>query len=237
MIHLRPSSMDRALACPASLAIPDGEVQVGGDDDLARLGTAYHAYIGEYVASGSPVAPKQLAEQHHVDEDDLSVLCHFGRECWSQIGGEFPNPLVEHEFIYVDEAAGVTIKGHPDIVSIVGEQARIPDWKTGYNDGDHDEQLRSYGFLVCKEFPEIKTVLAAKVRIRDMEIDDVLFTRQELERWWVGAVERIKARDEYNPGIHCGYCPRGATCPGKQAVLKQSAAIISTQTGDMTPTR
>ncbi len=228
MIYLRASSVGRVIACPASVKAP--ELQIEGSDYMARLGTAGHS-AGEMIVKGEDWQSSVLgiAEKNDVDADELRMIGMMLRSCWDSpsLKPNFPNPVTEHQFEFVDEENGITLSGRPDLYSIVGSQGRIPDWKTGYSVNDHSDQLQAYGFLLLKEFPELESFWGATVHVRQKEISEpISVTRGELDEWYAELVKTVQ-KDHFRPSHEsCQYCPRRYGCPARKELLQDASGVL-----------
>jgi hypothetical protein len=260
---MRCSSLPRALTCPASVLRESGEIVVQSDDEFARLGTAFHAYIGDHIEGDRPTVPiEEYADIDQVDAEELSILCAQGRECWDSIRSAFPAPIVEE---YLEEPGELGLTGTPDVVSVVdvvdkvesvrevsmndegpmmsatargGRQARILDWKTGWGEQDHSDQLKGYAYLACLKHGCDRAWVAV-VRVRDCAIVPAEYTREELAAWYQAAVNKLTDDPVYVPGEACMYCPRSSACQAKTELLAQAshALMIQSEEADLAHTR
>src|SRR3990167_918515 len=100
VIDLRCSSLPRILSCPASRHAPAIDVQ--GDDDAARLGSAVHVAAELHVKSVAITgdAYTDLAAAWKVDVEELRILSNMARQCWEhpKIKDNFPAPQTEQSF-------------------------------------------------------------------------------------------------------------------------------------------
>lgn len=212
------SALPRLTACPAS-GLPDGPL-VDSDGAEGRLGTACHELLAALI-DGEPASIEAMAEMHDVDPRELAMLYHMGRQCWETIRGEFPEPLAEVQMSH-DTGLGLVLCGTADVVSIVGPQIRLADWKTGLLESDATEQLKGYGLLALLEHPEAESVYACVVRVRDREREGYHWSRLELTAWWNRTLNRLLDQTSYQPGEQCRYCPRRLACPARSALVVES---------------
>lgn len=234
-ITFRSSSADRILACPASHVTPS--VKIVTSHPLAAMGTSVHAHLQGY-SFGQWVEPSILAEQNGLNPDDWdehAMLCAKGRRAWDSVKGWFPNPQAEigmsHTVVYDDLGVSLTLTGHIDLWAIVEDlkEARILDWKTGYIDADHTNQMRAYAALLfaVPDFDHLETVRVAVIRVRDGTADWSTYTRDEISAWLRAAAERLSQTDIYNPSLEtCRYCPRGHECEAKTAIVRAASASL-----------
>lgn len=218
----RCSSLDRAMACPAS-RVP-AEVVIETDDAAARLGSAFHQAIAGIVKKTGCGPLRLIAEKWRVEEDELEMLVAFGRQCWKQLSPHFQTPVVEEQLH--GDIEDVFITGKPDIFDLIGNEIRLLDWKSGHGEYDHDEQVRGYAWLLLAIYPDATHVRVMIVRVRDRSADAIVYTREEIESWGRRMAARIRQTEIYNPGDACTFCPRAATCPAKTAMIQQSARAL-----------
>jgi hypothetical protein len=225
-ITRRASSLPLAVTCPS--ALEPGAIRIESPNDHADLGTAVHWLLSESIVS--PPSDEDLittaAMRFSVDKDELSRLFWWAWHQWREIRQWFPHPSTEQYMEY--ESSGVKLTGHVDVMSVVvGGEVRIADWKSGRLDSDYEQQIRAYCWLALQEYPRYDTAYGVTIRVRDRVTDGWRWTRDELQAWWDALVDRLTREDRpYNPGLHCAYCPRGATCPAKTALVQQAAECL-----------
>jgi len=221
MIELRCSSLPRILSCPASLEPPT--VQIQGDDEMARLGSAAHR-LAVCTVKGEEVfydAIAATAKEFAVDADELKILSRLIELSWQPLAEHFPDPYCEISFECFDDENDIELTGHPDVFSIVGTTAHIADFKTGRVEGDHDEQLRGYAFLILDAYPDLTDVWAATVHVRQRMLGDpIIMSRADLDQWWAGVVRTVK-QTHYQPSHEaCQFCPRRHSCPARTELMR-----------------
>ncbi|MGH9806130.1 MAG: DUF2800 domain-containing protein, partial [Terriglobia bacterium] len=222
------------LSCAAA-AHPEGP-EVDSSDPSARMGTAVHSVLGIAIANpseystGNGVADLAgtFAAIHDADADEVRILCRQAWRCWEQLREHFPNPASETYGEALFPGAGVRLTGHIDVFSLGDDEARILDWKTGFaGEGDHTGQLKGYGVLGLRKNPDIQTVRACLVRVREQTADWFAWTREELEEWGAGLAERLSAvKPRYSPGKHCGYCPRQLECVPRVVYMRNAVLAL-----------
>lgn len=226
-LKLRCSSLPRLAACAPALDPP--AMRIEGDREPSDLGTAFHAMIAA-VINGSPSALSEesfaeTAAHHNVDEDDLRPLVYWAAKAWSeQLAPHYPNAETERHMHADDPDAGVSLDGHLDVSGYddPSREVRILDWKSGFTDGDYRDQLKGYAMLALLEFPDATAARVSKVQVREQRIDTWVFTRAELNGWWMWLTQHLRDRNTYRPGPHCGYCPRALTCEARMTALRQA---------------
>jgi len=223
-LTIRCSALPLASACPAS-QLADG-VRVDSADASAALGSAVHQVLaGSIQAPGNwPVA--EAAARWGADVEEVGQLAGLGRRCWDQLRDFFPAPEVESELRQVID--GVLLTGHIDLHSVVGDELRILDWKTGREDADHDAQLRGYAWLGLHTIGNVTPLQAAHVltvRVRDQVVDGARYTREDLAAWWTGLVEHLRS-ERHSPGVpQCLHCPRRLSCAARRDLIGQAATM------------
>lgn len=234
-IKLRCSSLDRAADCPASTINPSVKIEVA--NEAGSLGSGAHEHNAEMV-NDRRVDVDELAEKwfNGGDKDDfirfrdqLSKLCGLSRGAWKRLRDHFPNPEAEVEMEYLDEEFNILLTGHADLLSMVGTvAARILDWKSGWADREHSNQVRGYAFLLCKRNPAIETVTVHVLNLRRGELDTQEYTREELEAWWRGlAAAVVTMRDTHRPSPEaCGFCQRRHECAARAKLLGQAIVLL-----------
>lgn len=193
---------------------------------MADLGSAFHEVISERIVhwernGPEPTEVHKVASKWQVDEFELAQLVARGSVIWKEeLRGRFPSPLSEGYFSFRDEEAGIELTGHPDIVSIVGDEVRLPDFKTGFGDYDFTHQLKGYAFLVMKTYPEVQQVRPTIIKVRAGYADTPeLWSRAEIENWWAWLTKHLKNSDEHITGAHCKFCPRVFECEARKTQI------------------
>ena len=210
MIQARCSRLPLLSACPAAQVAPS--IRIEGDDRPARLGTATHDINASMIA-GYNRDIFEVAAENNVPADELGVLVGMSRKMWTDLAGQFPEPMCEQPMEYADN--DLTLTGTADIYAEAGEEIRIGDWKTGHRT-EHDarEQLKGYAFLALAIAKTFNRVRVYTIFVRDQRVDVDLFERSELMRWWEWLKGHLKDSETYRPGPHCANCPRVRECPG-----------------------
>ena len=233
-IALRASSVPRFMQCAGSQFLP--HVQSTGS--AARLGTVAHIAAAEIVTEQEPDIAF-LARLHDVDESELWSLRYAADTVWSECGGYFPEPKTEVTLPALNlqgESASAALSGTADIVSVPGDGTlRIADWKSGWREGMHAGQLKTYALLAMRahdaesEAENIDRVYASIFWMRNREIDGEWYSRELLEAWEQLLIEQLDkgAAGELVPGEGCTYCPV-PDCPA----LRQQIALFQSPDAD-----
>ena len=225
MIELRASRGPLAYKCPASLVETEIKAISDGDEE-ARLGEGVHAILADLIRDGNADRLGLLLGQgegrYGVEADDMEPLVRNGWKIWRSIEHEYPGPQCEVTF--ERSAWGLRVVGHPDLFGGVVETLGLIDWKSGRLEDDWETQLRLYAWLLFGNFSVVNLVIASVILLRSMERIKYVWTREEIDAWFERFAERIKQTTSYNPGRHCAWCPRRITCPGKNALVRESLA-------------
>lgn len=227
-IHIRCSSLPRVVACPASLQT--SEVQLGGDTDESRLGSAVHELLALRIGGKTyQIDVDAIAETWGVDSDEVRMLAGMGWQVWEEVRQFFSDPHCEIEMN--EESHGLRLTGHADMVDIIeadgGLEVRILDWKSGRIDADHRDQLKGYAWLSLQAEPAASGAWVCTVRIRDRCYDGESFTREELDAWFADLAAKVHGEAYYNPGPQCACCPRRLDCPATNAMTRQAYQVIA----------
>jgi hypothetical protein len=233
MISIRCSSLPRLAACAASSIEP--LVKIGTPRDYADLGSAFHEVMAARIKNwecGGPEAidPYLCADKWQVERDELAKLVARGTVLWKdELRNSFPNPIVEEGMNFVDDLAGVELTGHPDLVSVVGTEARIPDWKSGFGDYDFEHQLKGYALLVMNLYPEVETVRVSIIKVRSGTAETLeVLDHDQLADWWAWLCKHLKTTQEYVTGPHCKFCPRVFECEARKTQIASYSWLSST---------
>jgi hypothetical protein len=223
-MNLRSSILPLVSQCPAAAKPPSIPLVSGGPE--ADLGNAAHEALSCTV-SGWTYDLEEIAERYVIEVKDLAFLVSSGRKIWEQIKEHFPNPHTEIPLETYWPVEDIRLTGHPDVFSVDGDKARILDWKSGRLDEDFRAQMLGYALLVLENDPSINEVWVGVARLREQTIDGETFTREQVEAWWGKLVEQVVGPEQFNPGRWCGYCPRRAECPAKNALVIQTAQVLA----------
>jgi hypothetical protein len=208
------------MACPASQVAP--EVRIENRTPEASIGTAVHRFMAAHVV-GLEDREHVVAAELGLDEEareQAGIIYATAKKLWRQFHMWFPDPRTE---VYLEHGQ---LTGHIDVFSSVPGEVRVLDYKTGRLDLDHHEQLRGYSWLALQDMPEADSAYGMVVNVRAGTYDAERFTREELDAWHAGLIERIGNTNVYIAGRHCGYCPRRHECPARMQLLKQALVTL-----------
>lgn len=229
MVNIRCSSLPLLARCSASLTLR-GETHIDPWNDAAAAGTAVHAALEEVVRNGEVSDSRKHMRDAGVPEDlwdECDMLIAFGRKQWDEYGHNYPIPDTEVSLEHA--GSGVNLTGTIDVLSVGSISATIQDWKTGRLDSDHWHQMRGYAFLVVANFPEIETVKATVVRLREMEQETCEWDADDLWKWWESTIVKriVGEKGTFKPGAHCAHCPAGMQCTAKSQVTNHALAVLA----------
>lgn len=225
-MKVRCSNLDRIYDCPASANPPAINISLT-DDKHTRFGTGVHAFMRHMITGKdeSTCQARELAAISSYEAEEFDDICERAWWTWRQVSEAFPDPVCEHTFpTFVD--GEIELSGTCDVMSLVGPEVRIADWKSGWLDTPNVNQLKGYSWLAMQENPDIETARATKLHIRSGMHETFLWTREELAAWWKSLVENLTAPVKlYRPGNVCRYCPQRWGCGAHDRVLRKAAAI------------
>ena len=215
---IRCSSLGLAALCPQSVKV-DGIVQKG-DPRLANAGNAVHEVLANDRA-GRESNVIEIATRWDVDLSELLPIVANGRATWEFIAASFPDPQPEVE-LRSEIEPGLELVGHADVLSVdrPGDLVLVADYKSGFLDLDHRDQLRGYAWLALRQFGTSKAYTAVLLIRHRRDVDGQFWSRAELDAWASGFFSRLTKEDHFNAGAHCRFCPRFITCPATEANLR-----------------
>lgn len=239
MLTPRPSSMDRALTCPASLYPSEGEplIEVIGDD-AAPIGQAAHE-VFKAVAMAQEYNIEEIAIKHGIKVSDLEYLRytayqsvevlneHFDVEAWKAEEKQISLPI---------KGLDILLSGTPDLSGVTkdGKTLIVVDYKTGRSTASHINQIKSYAHILLSQY-EVEKVIGVIAWARDLEFQIWTWTQADLDAWVREANETIYGWDgvSYTVGEHCTFCRRGSSCKARALELKAGYELLSVGGGNM----
>jgi hypothetical protein len=88
--------------------------------------------------------------------------------------------------------------------------------------------MRAYGALLLLEDQALTEVTVTVIWLRDGDIENYTLTRADAEAWLRALIERVVEWDGvYEPGLHCGHCPRSHECEAANALVRRDVAAMS----------
>lgn len=225
---VRASASDRVEDCPASATAPTIRIEENRDD--ARMGSAVHSFLAEYILTHERPDVAAIANEFDVNRDDLDKLCRIAWAYWNEVRQYFHAPKTEIQLAPYEEF-GVTATGTVDVISPTVDERTvyILDFKSGYGDNEHPNQLRTYGWLALNDprFSKADRVIAIVLRLRQGQKETFKWDRGELQTWWESFAGNLLARqDVYRPGHACTFCPLRFTCVARTTHLQSHLAAL-----------
>lgn len=229
---IRPSSLPRALACPASL-VDDGP-RYDPPSEASAAGTAAHRCL-EAIAQGREPDPVMEAARVGADPDEVEALSRMIARAWRQLA-----PQIGSEIACEMPLAGALCEGTADIVALDRDDAGVSrvtilDLKTGRVERDHSAQLGAYALAWRDMYgmPTSGTITTAAIWLRSDSLDVRAWTTPDLD----GLAERIRDAaghpSRHAPGEHCHFCPRRLRCASLVEHQRAGALAISEMPGEV----
>lgn len=223
----RASQLPRLFRCPGSDAKPS--IQVEDDSEPARLGTAVHDAIADYITStGDEPRPEMeaYAAKHGLKESrELKFLYWQARKTWDYLHEAMPD-VYGVEVQMEIELDGVKLTGRPDVVALgEDEELVVIDWKSGWMEGEYRDQLMGYYALATKMYGVHEKGKRITVMLREQTLDVVDITPADLEAW-LEKLQAVAASDERCAGGHCMFCPLRGECDTYRQYIQNAAAAI-----------
>lgn len=223
-VVLRCSSLPRAFLCPPSVVGAALEVRVGGAE--GALGNAGHEAMDAITEHGAADLDA-IAARWGAERDDLGKIAWYGRRVWDKVSRYFRQPLRKEVQLRVD-LGDLSLWGHADLLSAQGPVVNGLDWKFGWLDMDHYDQMAGYATcLILAPRSEVQQVNMMVVWARDQQVETYRFDRARCEAWVDGLRQRVLGRAQsYRVGPQCAHCPRSHGCEAMQARARQDVAIF-----------
>ena len=220
------SALDLAWICPESIPLTGAPTLVDPHNEMAELGTASHRAALCVGTHEEPDLPG-LAERFGVGLDDLTIRWHLTRKAWKDVRLKLGGGAAEVNMTYYDEQFDVSLVGTCDRFNVKGNAAFAADWKFGYLEQPHDQQLAGYGFLIAKTIPEVEKFWSGVCYVMLGVWVGRWYTRQQLDDWFDELCHRIElGRGTFTPGHHCRFCSRQYDCPGFDAYRSKALAFF-----------
>lgn len=235
-MKLRCSKLPLAFACPGSIRPEPGEILIDHANEYAALGSAVHEVLAGMVMASNGDGPdtRAVAMKYGADPDELARLVGYGLHAWRALAQYYPDPETEIDMEYSGE--GFLLAGHIDLGSPGEDWVNFLDWKSGFKRADYFHQLMGYARLSTAFFPNVKTVRATVVWLRDWSQDTMLVTAVDVAKWEEELIARVVHWDGiYSAGAHCQYCPRFSSCPARQALVQSALVEIGAEGPAVSP--
>ena len=156
----RCSSLPIIAECSQAAVAPKLAVSMSGGRRASTMGTAFHAYMKPMIDGSDTPDVRELAERYQCDVDELAMICRWGKQSWRSMARFFPDPRSE-----VTMEDGV-LTGTCDVLSTQPYLVSICDHKSGWGDGDFEEQLRGYAWLATRQDPDIQEAYCLVLHVR-----------------------------------------------------------------------
>lgn len=222
--------MPTAFKCGGSLQSCTLEVEE--INVAAENGTAAHKCLEGLATTGRVDLDSidRICDELDGDSEEVRMLCGKASKLWAKIRDTFPAALTEiavsYELPSLD-IAGLKLTGHIDVISIVGGQVRILDWKTGRKDANYSHQMMAYLAMVLMEYPELDGGTATIAWVRSGDVENYTMTRQDALKWAHDFEERVVQWDGvYRTGDHCVHCRRLHECDAGNTLARSYVAAI-----------
>lgn len=212
---LRASATTRWLNCTFFSA---NEWPEGASSEAAERGTRVHNTIAS--ALGCKNHDEKARDEEEIGLATVGVKYALtlmeGAKGWTKhIEREMRWTNGEDEF-----------KGTADLILVSPEHthAVLVDWKTGQRHGVYEDQMRTYAWLLWKQYPLLKQVDVRVVYLASGEEDRVLVWHNHIVDHSERMMEAISRRSEEppvaTPGHWCQWCPGEVSCPKNAAIAK-----------------
>jgi len=196
------------------------------------LGTAKHEALA-YIPQGLAAPTEEIAAKHAVAQDDIDIAVRIGERAWREVGVYMPDAEVERKVI------SSVCRGTADVASVlmrdgVCQSISLADWKTGWGDNEHPNQLKGYALCLVEEFGfprkgavSVFEIWTSHQQIRTTNLtEDELLAFRETMLGIIDKAERSPGELEYRAGSHCLYCQHKAGCPTRQAWMRSAVTAL-----------
>ena len=242
MKTIRCSSAPRVVLCPASLQVPD--VEIDTDSEPARLGSAVHEVLAAkvrremtFMATGTAdgIDFHAVSGKWRIEHDQMMPLYYIGRRIYEQYSGSIEVSHVE-QLMQSTVMPGLQLTGHGDVIGMAKHDPHtviVLDWKTGSPSADYRDQLIAYAYLATIKtidpvaYPDgVKVnakIITVWLRDQVVEIEDI--SQADIADWLERLNDAIEHPDKYGPSPEaCQYCPRQHECPARTALVHSATA-------------
>lgn len=240
-VKLRASAMPTAFKCGGSIQPCDLEAEEV--NEAAETGTAAHKCFESLAKIGKIDWENvdNVCDELDGNSEEVRMLCGKAQKIWTKLRESFPCALTEIAVSYEVpslDVAGVRLTGHIDLVSVVGNQVRILDWKTGRIDANYSHQMKAYLAMVVLAFPELTGGTATIAWVRTGEIENYTMDRAAALRWVAEFERRVVEWDGvFCTGDHCAHCRRFHECEaGNKLARAYVASVAGIDLASMTET-
>jgi hypothetical protein len=222
--------MPTAFKCAGS--VQPCEIDAEEINEAAENGTATHKCLEPLVTTGKVDWENinNVCDDLDGDPEEVRMLCGKASKMWAKLRDTFPCALTEiavsYELPSID-VAGLRLTGHIDAISIVGDQVRILDWKTGRLDANYAHQMKAYLAMVLLAYPTLTGGTATIAWVRTGDIENYTMTRQDALKWAADFEERVVKWDGvFRTGKHCIHCRRKHECEAGNRLARSYVASV-----------
>ncbi len=235
MTVARCSELDRGFACHLSL-LPIGN-PYNPTSSEAIEGRAKHEALS-HLPQGAVPPLEEIADRYGVDTDELRRAVAAGRRALDDLA---PYLRLGEGQVFVEVRLESDIcRGTGDLVVAVYEAEVLValivlDWKTGWGQDRHPQQLRGYAHCAVQRFgwPSSGIVTLFEVWTAHRQTLTTNLDRRQLTAF-AGELAQIlemaghsPGRLRANPGDHCKWCPRRVDCPDRDRWLRESVTALA----------
>ena len=212
---LRASATTRWLNCTFFSA---NEWPEGASSEAAERGTRVHNTIA------SALGHKNDGEKARDEEETVLATVGVNYAETLMEGAKGWTKHIEREMRWTNGED--EFKGTTDLILVSPEHthAVLVDWKTGQRHGVYEDQMRTYAWLLWKQYPLLKQVDVRVVYLASGEEDRVLVWHNHIvdhsERMMEAISRRSEEKPVATPGHWCQWCPGEVSCPKNTAIAK-----------------
>lgn len=227
-IRLRPSKLDRLMACVESASItPHDGVLVNPTNPQARLGSATHALM---TIDDPWFEVEGVAAAFDVDVDELKYLLGCALRMRDRIGASVPEGGIHEHRMRATLADGIDLGGTADYVHVVDRTGFVLDLKTGRSYVPTVHQLMAYAWLLTRDGlgADLDAVWCGTWWPQLDVFEGRKLLRRDLELWAELVVDRIRqGQGTFAPSAAaCRYCDRRYDCDARDAWLRSASACV-----------
>lgn len=231
MNTITASWLGRAISCPASREVPQGEKTT---NDAAERGKAIHAYLQDVVCHSKTYAMLKVADEYvneckKIDTETIEGLWHgsvyWQAEtpfCYNALTGISNNLPDVHSRNYPPATSG-EIFGTLDLVAFYERNVVVVDYKTGRKYGSCEEnwQMRFAAIAATRlaesqgyTIDSTKMVLAYLKKSGKWDLDEYVADVFDIDAWCRQLRSEMMRTDfpAYPSDSLCRYCPSKTHC-------------------------
>lgn len=231
---IRGSSMDRLFSCPPSVLADGPEViRITTHNEAASLGKAVHDCLAAYISVGYYDLP-MVASAHGLSGEKIMEearkLISYAVYLWdNDLGKYFPKLQTEAgidgPLLTVNDVE-YKVSGTVDAASPAGANSAIfLDWKSGYIDTGHHQQMAAYAYLLWNFMgrPTDISITGVLVYIRHKYYRVLKYTTDSILQWEHDLTRNVLGQpDKYSPSPHCRYCDMFTCCKARVSLVQGS---------------